>query len=92
MDKFKHYCIYIENTDFCGIWDEFQAWATSKDDPGLLNEISSETDNMEQEYLDDEDIEEGTNWDTKITPWEDMHYSKEIEDDTPMIYDGRNNS
>ena len=35
----KHFDIFIENADFCGVWDEFQAWAESEDDPKLLNEI-----------------------------------------------------
>lgn len=88
----KHFDVYIESADFCGVWDEFQAWAESEDDPKLLNEISSQTNEMEAEYLDEDEIEEGAEWTTHITPWEDMHYSKEIEDDMPILYDGRNNS
>ena len=47
---------------------------------------------MEAEYLDEDEIEEGAEWTYHIIPWEDMHYSKEVEDDMPILYDGRNNS
>ena len=88
----KHFDVYIESTNFWGVWDEFQAWAESEDDPKLLDEISSQTIEMEAEYLDEDEIEEGVEWTTHIIPWEDMHYSKEVEEDMPILYDGRNNS
>lgn len=60
----KKFLVHIENSQYCGIWDDFMAFAESKDDNELLEAIENKYLEMYYSYgdiydnYDDDDLNE----------------------------------
>ena len=53
----KKYLVHLENINFCGIWDDFIAYAESEFDDNLFSAIDSQYIEMYYSYGDSLDYE-----------------------------------
>lgn len=89
----KKFLVHIENSQYCGIWDDFVAFAESEYDDDLIRTIESQYYEMYDQYGDfDEEDEEDfiSSMFYTIEEW-DEEIEKDYGNNIPILYDSREN-
>lgn len=83
----NHYFIHISHFDYGDqVANDFQAWAKKDTDERLIEAIESQIDEMNYEYLDDDERGDNDDWFYEMKPFpENCEYLSDLE----VLYDGR---